>query len=107
MAIVCSSHQIYDETANCLYNRLAIIVIVGDDGVSFLSSHWGSGEISGDFLTKIPFDKFKLVWLQIEAAFDQRKHLVHVHRNLLDFCDALCQTDLPKCLRVDLFDARH
>ena len=33
--------------------------------------------------------------------------LEEVRRNLLDYCGALCQTDRPKGLRVDLFDARH
>ena len=107
MAIMRSNRQIYDETSNYLYNRSTIMVSVGDDGVNFLSTHRGCGEMSRNSLIEIPFHKFKLVWLQVEAAFDQRKHLVHVRRNLLDFCTALCQTDPPKCLRVDLFDARH
>ena len=107
MAIMRSNRQVYDETANYLYNRLTIMVSIGCDGVNLLSSHWGCGEISGSLLPEIPFDKFKLVWLQIEAGLDQRKHLVHIRHNLLDFCGALCQVDLPKCVRVDLFDRRH
>ena len=107
MAIMRSNRHIYNETSNYLYNRSTIMVSVGDDGVNFLSSHRGCGEMSKSSLIEFPFHKFKLVWLQIEAAFDQRKHLVHVRRNLLDFCTALCQKDPPKCLRVDLFDAHH
>ena len=107
MAIMRSNRQVYDETTSYLYNRLTIIVGVGCYGVDLLSNHWGCGEISGSLLTKIPFDKFKLVWLQIEAGWDQRKHLVHVRHNLLDVCGALCQVDSPKYVRVDLFDDRH
>ena len=107
MAIMRSNRQVYDETANYLYNRLTIVVSVGCDGVDLLSSHWGCGEISGSLFTEIPFNKFKLVWLQIEAGWDQRKHLVHVRHNLLDVCGVLCQLVSPKCVRVDLFDDRH
>ena len=107
MAIMRSNRQTYDEVSSYLYNRSTIVVIVRASGVNLLKSHWGCGRLRARSLIDIPFDKFKLVWLQIEAPFDLRKHLVHVRRNLLSFCTALCQTDSPKCLRVDLFDACH
>lgn len=107
MAIMRSNRQIYDETTNYLYSRSTLMVSVGDDGVNILSRHWGCGEILRGSLNEIPFDRFKRVWLQIQAAIDQRKHLVDVRGNLLDFCIALCQTDPLKSLRVDLFDSRH
>ena len=34
-------------------------------------------------------------------------YLLHVRRNLLDICGGLRQTDPPKCVRLNLFDARH
>ena len=107
MAIMRSNRQIYDETSHYLYNRSTIVVSIRDDGVSLLANHWGCGRITGSSLRNIPFHKFKLVWLHIEAASDLRRHLVHVRRNLLDLCMAFCQTEPPKCLRVDLFDACH
>ena len=107
MAIMRSNRQIYDETTYYLYIRSTLVVSVGEDGINLLSSPWGCGEISRKLLKELPFNKFKLVWLQIQAAIDQRKHLVDVRRNLLDFCIALCQGDPLKSLRVDLFDSRH
>lgn len=107
MAIMRTSRQIYEETARYLYDRLTIIVHIEDDGINFLSTHWGCGCLDGCVSTMIPLHKVKCVWLQIRSSCDQPRHLVHVRRNLIDFCKAICLLESLKCLRVDFWDSYH
>ena len=89
MAVMRTNRQIYEETAGYLYDRLTMIVHIEDDGVDFLTTHWGCGSVKGCLDTNIPLHKFRCVWLQVQASYDQPKHLVHVRRNLVDFCSKL------------------
>ena len=107
MAIMRSSSQIYYELIGYLYDRMTVIAHIREHGVDFLSNHWGCCSLPEDDFADVPLHKFKCVWIQVHASYDQRKHLVHVRRNLLDFCLSLSQRRSLKHVRVDFWDARH
>ncbi|CAD6587385.1 MAG: hypothetical protein ASARMPRED_003079 [Alectoria sarmentosa] len=107
MAVMQTSRQIYEETAGYLYDRLTVIVHIEDNGVDFLTAHWGCGCVEGCLDTNIPLHKFRCVWLQVQASYDQPRHLVHVRRNIVDFCSMFYRLESLKCLRVDFWDSSH
>ena len=107
MAVMRSNRQIYNETVRHLYNRMTVVVEILDDGVNFLTTHWGCGRIYEGSFADFPFHKTKCVWLQVKALQDQQKHLVHIRRNLIDFCGAIYQLESLKCVRVDFWDPCH
>ena len=107
MAVMRANRQLCGEMTSYLYDRLTLIVVIGCDGVNVLTNHWGCGRISDCSLSDVPFHRFKCVWLQVEASHDQSKDLVHIRRNLLDFCGILSRSESPKRMRVDFWDSRH
>lgn len=106
MAIMRTNREVYQETSRYLYDRITVIVHVEKDGVNFLTTHWGCGVLVDCFFD-IPLQKAKRVWLQIHGSSNQARELVHVRRNLKDFCSTLYQLESLKSLRVDFWDSCH
>ena len=97
MATMRVSRQIYQESARCLHNRLAVIAQVEDDGVGFLQTHWGRGTLDR-CVSNIPLQKVKGVWLQIIFFCNQPKHFVHAHVTSSTFAARRTRSKYPKPL---------
>ena len=103
----CGSVARYTRRQAATSTTLTLIVHIQDDGVDFLTTHWGCGHIPMRLSHNIPLTKFKCIWLQVRASQDQAKHIAHIRRNLIDFYSILCHLESLRCLRVDFWDSCH